>query len=109
MLGPKRDIIYDEDASLAIPFDGNYRNRTSATIVNNYIHIALYQQNNCVSAPNGTKWNNALMCDQTAIVRRVMFTNLQNPNVFKRQIMKVLYLTNASVQMSPTMSSSLFT
>lgn len=40
MLGLKRDMIYDQDASLSNDFDGGVR--TSATIVSNYPHIETY-------------------------------------------------------------------
>lgn len=50
MINMKRDIIYSLDASIAVPFDGNTINRTSATIVSNYNHIANYHQQHCISS-----------------------------------------------------------
>jgi hypothetical protein len=84
-----------------VPFDANAPSRTSGTIVSNYPHIAIYQQNNCLSSPIAAAWDNALMCDQTATVRRIMFTNLADPYIFNHQTMKVLYLYNASDVLDP--------
>jgi hypothetical protein len=50
MMGLKRDVIYDLDASLAMPFDGNLNSRTSATIISNFNHIANYNQQHCKSS-----------------------------------------------------------
>ncbi len=89
MIGMKRDVIYDLDASLAIPFDGNGISRTSATIVSNWPHIANYQNSRCVSSSIPSKWDNAILCDQTVTIRRIFITNALNVNDFNNQFMKV--------------------
>jgi hypothetical protein len=87
MLGLKRDIIYDLDASLSNQFDGGH-NRTSATIIHNYNHISAYYQRNCTQ-PTEDKWDSAIMCDQTINIRRVTFTNIMELSTFNGQYMKV--------------------
>jgi len=88
MLGPKRDIIYDTDASLAPSFDG--LTRTSGTIIHNYTHIALYHNDKCPQANNVAGWDNAIMCNQDITIRRIMITNLADPYIFNAQYMKVM-------------------
>lgn len=94
MIGMKRDIIYDLDASLAVPFDGNTASRSSATIVSNWPHIANYQQSKCVPSSTPSKWDNAILCDQTTTIRRIFITNALNVNDFNNQFMKVAQLNN---------------
>lgn len=50
MINMKRDIIYSLDGSIAVPFDGNSKGRTSATIVSNYNHIANYHHSTCIAS-----------------------------------------------------------
>lgn len=94
MIGMKRDVIYDLDASLAASFDGNTIGRTSATIVSNWPHIASYQQSRCVNSTSPAKWDNAIICDQTVTIRRIFITNALNLNDFNNQFIKVAQLNN---------------
>jgi hypothetical protein len=107
MLGLNRDIIYDADASMAPVFDGI--TRTSATIVSNFPHIAAFEQNICLSASQPEKWENAVMCDQSATIRKIMFTNLNLPNNFNKQAMKATVLNTFNETVRPNISSSLYT
>lgn len=86
MLGLKRDVIYDLDASLSPYFGGNLG--SSATLVCSYNHIT--QQNSCKQASNSTQWGNLLLCDQTITIRRVFFTNIISLASFNTQDMKVI-------------------
>ena len=91
MTGLKRDVIYDLDASLSSKFDNVAR--TSATIVYGWNHIANYNQNTCPLATNKAAWDNAIMCDQSVSIKRVVFTNLVNAQLFKDQFIKTAELT----------------
>lgn len=86
MIGLKRDVIYDLDASFSSSFGSG--TRTSATIVSNFSHIASYNVNKCPQALNAADWDYAVMCDQTITIRRVFFTNLQDTQIFNAQFMK---------------------
>jgi hypothetical protein len=74
MVGLQREIIYDTDGSYSQNFDSVVR--TSATITAGFKHLA--NDAACKVPTTGAKWNNnfAVACDQTAIVRKVMFTNV---------------------------------
>ena len=87
MNGHKREIIYDTDASLSRSFDGGSASRTSATIVYGYTHLAAEAA--CSPSNATSKWDNALACDQSVTVRKVMFTNFINKELFQRTPMKV--------------------
>lgn len=78
-------MIYDTDASFSRYFDNI--TRSSATIVSNFKHLA--DDPACKSSPTPNIWDNALVCDQSVIIRRVMFTNLQNEKLFDKIAMKV--------------------
>lgn len=73
MNGLKRDVIYDTDGSFSAGF--NSGSRTSAALVANFKHIS-DDTTACLPATTPATWDNALACDQTTIVRRVIFTNL---------------------------------
>lgn len=78
MLGLKRDVFYDLDGSLtSVVFNStNSSVRTSATLTYGWPH--LLQDPACRNASNSSKWDNAAVCDQTATIKQVMFTNLIN-------------------------------
>ncbi len=109
MLGLKRDIIYDLDASLSSQF-GNGNSRTSATIVHNYNHISAYNQINCVQ-PTEDKWDSAIMCDQDVTIRRILFTNIIQLSTFDAQFMKVKPISSYDevVSLHPVNDSAQFT
>ena len=86
MLGLKRDVLYDLDASLSPYFGGSFG--SSATLVWSYNHII--QQNSCKQAINSTQWDNILLCDQTITIRRVFFTNILSLANFNGQDMKII-------------------
>lgn len=107
MLGLKRDVIYDLDASLSQSFSN--RNRTSATIVYGYNHIANYNQQHCTTATEADKWDSAVMCDQTVTIRRIYFTNIIDSYTFNNQLMKVKPITSYDEVVDPTVAASLYT
>jgi hypothetical protein len=80
MLGGKRDIIYDSDGSFSKYFDG--ANRTNTTIVANYPHIYSDNPNHCFSPSNATFWDDSRLCDNSLIIRRIMFTNIIGANYY---------------------------
>jgi hypothetical protein len=86
MIGNKLDVIYDLDGSFNGQFDGG--SRTSGTIIHGWNHIATYNQAACPSAATASTWDNAIYCDQTVTLRRVLFTNLMTPQLFKGQMLK---------------------
>lgn len=106
MLGLKRDIIYDLDASLSSTYDGLAR--TSATLVWNYPHITLYNQDACSLASNSTKWGGAIMCSQAVTIRRVMFTNLADPYIFNAKRLKAIQIDNFEEVVDPTIDNTLY-
>jgi hypothetical protein len=82
----KRDVIYDLDGSLSNAFD--QKNRTSATIVHGFPHIALSNPTLCPPALNAANWDGAVMCDSSVTVRRVAFTNMRKHQDFASLAMK---------------------
>lgn len=92
MIGLKRDVIYDLDASLSGKYDGG--SRTSATITHGWNHIANYNQNACPPPTNVAAWDSAIMCDQTVTIKRVIFTNLAKAQLFKAQELKAAEIAN---------------
>jgi hypothetical protein len=80
MIKMKRDVIYDLDGSFSSLFDG--KNRSSATIVYGFPHIATYNQNTCPKATAPLAWDNAVMCGPTVTIRRVLFSNIINHQLF---------------------------
>lgn len=86
MLGLKRDVLYDLDASLSAYFNGYFNN--SATLVWGYNHLT--QQNSCRQAISPTQWDNLVLCDQTITIRRIIFTNIISLANFDAQNMKVI-------------------
>ena len=107
MIGLKRDVIYDLDGSLSQKFDGT--TRTSGTIVHGWPHIAAYNQNTCPSATTSTDWDGAVMCGPTVTIRRVVFTNLIDQQLFNAQNMKAAELQAITDTIDPNISSSLHT
>lgn len=105
MIGLKRDVIYDLDGSLSQTFDGT--TRSSATIVHGFPHIASTNHALCPVAPSG--WDDAVMCDSSVTIRRVIFTNLDDHQKFAAQTMKVTELTNVTDFVSESLSSTLYT
>ena len=83
----KRDVIYDLDGSFSQKFDGT--TRSSATIVHGFPHLKVHNQNgDCPVATTPTDWDDAIMCGPTVSIKRVMFTNLQNKQLFDANFMK---------------------
>jgi hypothetical protein len=75
MLGLKKEVFYDVDGTLTGGvFDSTPR--TSATLTYGWDH--LLQDSACKSATDPNLWDSASACDQTALIRQVMFTNIQN-------------------------------
>lgn len=48
----------------------------------------------CTKASNSALWDNTLVCDASAQVRRVMFTNIINPVLFSRAPMKIQLISD---------------
>lgn len=78
----KRNVIYDTDGSLSSSFDGTQRVGGGA-ILYNFPHIA--QNPACLAPTDSTLWDNAVYCDSTVAVRRVVFANLLIKQNFKSQ------------------------
>jgi hypothetical protein len=108
MLGLKRDVLYDLDASLANYFDGN-TSRTSATIVHNYNHISAWNHLYCKSPSSVDQWDNSIMCDQTITIRRIYITNAIDPYVFNAQFIKVIPISSYDFVVDPETDASLYT
>lgn len=106
MVGMKRDVIYDLDASLSGSFDGT--SRTSATIVSNFAHIGNSNQIACKPSSAPGEWDNAYMCDQTVTIRRVYFTNMLDSYVFNHQFMKAVEISTIETVVDPEMTSELY-
>lgn len=108
MIGLKRDVIYDLDGSLSMAFDGTAR--TSGTIVSNWPHIAMAQQDKCPQASDTAGWDNAIMCNQLVSLRRVVFTNLAPTALFKSQYMHAYELAQITdttpIILDPTLYTS---
>lgn len=85
MIGMKRDVIYDLDGSLIKLFNG--MTQTSSTIMFGYTHIT--DETHCVASSNPTKWDNAVACDSTLVIRKIVITNLADTNDFSKQPIKV--------------------
>lgn len=85
MLGLRREIIYDVDGTYSQGFDSN--SRVSATIVNNFKHIA--DEPDCYSPGDQSIWEDTLICDPTITVRKLTFSNTQNQSLFKNTPMKI--------------------
>jgi hypothetical protein len=111
MLGLKRDVLYDLDASLSSSFGNANGVRTSAAIINNFNHISNYNQLSCRTPTDLTKWGGTIMCDQSVTIRRIYFTNLLNLYTFNAQFMKVTQLTSYDqvVDYDPVNDAGLFT
>jgi len=107
MVGLKRDVIYDLDASFAGSFDGNVGSRTSATIVSGWNHIG--QDNRCLQSTQPSLWDNAYMCDQNVIMRRVAFANLLIQQNFKSQFIKVSQIPDIQSTVGDSLLSTQFT
>jgi hypothetical protein len=103
----KRDIIYDLDGSFAAQFDGTPR--ASATIVHGFPHIAAYNQNTCPSASTPGDWDDAVMCGPTETLRRVMFSNMIDWQLFNGQYLKAVQLAGINDTVDPALASGLFT
>jgi hypothetical protein len=88
----KRDVIYDLDGSLSQKFDGT--TRTSGTIVQGFPHIAAYNPTDCPQPSTPTNWDGAVMCGPSVTIKRVMFGQLMNAQLFKNQFIKIVELSN---------------
>ena len=86
--GMRREIIYDLDGTLSNHLTGSQKPK--GTLVYNYPH--LNQDQACEL--NSAQWNGTLYCDETAIVRSVMITNLLDFKLFERSPMKVKLLSS---------------
>lgn len=99
----KRDVIYDLDGSFSQVFDGIKRD--SATIVHGFPHILAYNQDKCPLSPNSADWDDAVMCNSEVTIRRVMFGNLQNKQLFVSQSQKAAQLPDLSAIFAANSSS----
>jgi hypothetical protein len=88
MIGVKRDIIYDTDGSFSSNFDGN--TRANGTIVHGYPHIASYHQSDCPPASDSNGWDNSIMCGPSLTLRRVLFSNILNHQLFTGQLLNAV-------------------
>lgn len=90
MIGMKRDVFYDLDGSATNGvFDAN--TRTSATIINNFQHIAA--ETDCVSATTPAEWDSTIVCDGSLNVEQVAFKNLMKKTEFMSIPIKVKLLS----------------
>lgn len=106
----KRDVIYDTDGSLSQKFDGT--SRASGTIVQGFPHIATTNTADCpspssVSTP--ADWDNAVMCGPAITIRRVMFGQLLNKQLFHNQFIKAVELSNINNTVASDLAPGLFT
>ncbi len=106
MIRIKKDVIYDLDGSFSSVFDG--KNRTSGTIVWNFPHIATYNGNACPRATNTAAWDNAVMCDQTVTIKRVLFGNIINKQLFVSQQQKAAELPSISSPFDPNSTAAFY-
>lgn len=74
MVGLKRDVVYDLDGSFSSAFDGT--SRSAGAITSYWPHIHLDNPTVCPNATTPSRWDNAIFCDSSLTVRRVMFTNV---------------------------------
>ena len=88
----KNDIIYDTDGSLTTAFNGIAK--PSSSIVYGFKHLAA--DASCAAATNPAAWNNAVICDETAKVRGVMFTNFLPHSRFVHLAMKTQLLSDST-------------
>ena len=58
MTGMRKEVLYDLDGTFSADFDSN--NRSSATIITHFKHLAIEQE--CVSPLNKGVWENTLIC-----------------------------------------------
>lgn len=86
----KRSIVYDEDGSFTSEFDAN--SRTSATIVPKYPHLSA--ESACLDATDASLWDDALTCDETALIRAVTITNALPLFSFKNIGIKVMKISS---------------
>jgi hypothetical protein len=93
MKGLKREVVYDLDGSFVANFDLR-TNRTAATLVNNWTHLAV--EGACANATNPAVWNNAIVCDESLTIRRVLFRNLLIANEFKSIQIKAQRIADVS-------------
>ena len=92
MQGHKKEIIYNTDGSLSQAFDGVAR--SSVTIVWGFPHLT--PDPNCFAASTPTDWFDAIICDDTVKMRRVMFTNILPFEDFESVPMKAELLNSVS-------------
>lgn len=94
-IGPlKRDVIYDVDGSLSQKFDST--SRASGTIVQGFPHIHAYNPTTCPQPSDTTAWDGAVMCGPTHKIKRMMFGNLRNHDMFNGQDMKITEITSTT-------------
>jgi len=107
MIGFKRDIIYDLDGSFSSAFGG--ATRTSGTIVQNFPHIAQYNQDKCTPASDPAAWDNAIMCNQDLTIRKIVFSNLMEHKLFVNQNISVVQINSPSEVVATHLSNALHT
>ena len=103
----KRDVIYDIDGSFSLAFDGI--SRSSATIVHGWPHIAAFNNNTCPFPSNSSNWDGAVMCDNTITIRRVMFTNMIEHQLFNGQNMQATEIQAITDTVAANLSASEYT
>lgn len=91
MNGQKREIIYDTDGTFSANF--NAVPLSSATLVWSFKHLAA--ESACAAANYPSLWDNALACDSSTVkIRKAMFSNLINRNLFANKAMKIQKITD---------------
>jgi len=104
MINLKRDVIYDVDGSFSTLFDGT--TRASGTIVHGFPHITYNNSQVCPQATHPGDWDNAVMCGPTVTIRRVLFTNIINHQLFVSQLQKAALLSSINTTLASDISIS---
>lgn len=88
----KNDIIHDTDGSLTSVFNGV--SKPSSSIVYGFKHLAA--DTSCAAATTPADWGDAVLCDETAKVKGVMFTNFLPHSRFVHLAMKTQLLSDST-------------
>ena len=107
MLGLKRCIVHDLDGSFSAAFDGTTRSQ-GGTIMHGWNHIKQFHSSTCPVASTASAWDDAIYCDHTETVRRVVFTNMQSKSLFLGQPFKVTELATINDTTADNISSTLY-
>ena len=91
--GIRRNIFYDIDGSLSSTLFNGAVVRPNSTILPYFPHNDI--SGKCFNNTNNTLWDTSLICDNTTVVRTVMFTNALPSSFFQNQIIKFYRLQTA--------------